>query len=83
MKLGDIEFDGSIKALKPCRRCGCVAGEIHQSKGPHGNKLICAGCNNFHSWLPLDHPKAILPPPKPNWSPDPDDIIDMGDLFEE
>jgi len=82
MKLGDIEFDGSIKALKPCRRCGCVAGEIWPPKGPHGNMLRCAGCGSFHNWLSPTHPKAILPEAKAPWVPQEDDIIDRGDLFE-
>jgi hypothetical protein len=82
MKLADIEFDGSIKALKPCRRCGCAMGEIHPPKGPHGNMLRCAGCGNFHNWLSPTHPKAILPEPKRPWVPHEDDLIDEGDLFE-
>ena len=82
VKLGDIDFDGSAKALKPCVRCGCVAGEIWPQKGPHGNMLRCAGCGSFHGWLSPKHPKALLAPPKANWSPDPDDVIDRGDLFD-
>lgn len=82
MKLADIEFDNSTKALRPCRRCGCVVGEIHPPKAPHGNMLRCAGCGSFHGWLSPKHSKAILPVPKSPWVPDDNDIIDRGDLFE-
>ena len=82
MKLGDIDLDGSSKALKPCVRCGCVAGEIWPQKGPHGNMLRCAGCKSFHGWLSPAHPKAMLLPSKFPWVPSDDDVIDRGDLFE-
>ena len=83
LKLGTIQLDGSKKALRPCRRCGCiVAGIYPQVGGQPGNKLICDGCNNFHGWLSPNHPKAILAPVKAGWRPSNDDVIDHGDLFE-
>jgi len=82
LKLAEIDFDRSTRALKPCIRCGCVLGEIHPPKGPHGNMLRCAGCGSFHGWLSPNHPKAILEPQKIGWVPNDDDIIDRGDLFE-
>lgn len=83
MKLGEINFDGSTKALKPCVRCGCIVGEIWPPKGPHGNMLRCGGCKNFHGWLSPNHPKSILALPKSPWAPSDDDVIDRGDLFDE
>jgi hypothetical protein len=81
-KLGTIDLDGSIRALVPCRRCGCVLAGIYPSVGGQpGNKLVCEGCNSFHGWLSPNHPKAILPPPKHAWVPSDDDVIDRGDLF--
>ena len=59
MKLGDIELDGSAKALIPCRRCGHNWAWIYPPVGgQHGNKLVCKECNNFHNWLSPNHEKA-------------------------
>ena len=59
MKLGEIDLDGSAKALHPCRRCGCEAAWIYPPVGGQpGNKLVCQGCNGFLSWLSPHHPKA-------------------------
>lgn len=82
MKLADIDFDSSAKALVPCRRCGCIAGEVWPSKGGQpGNMLRCAGCGSFHGWLSPSHPKFIGPKEKPAWRPSDDDVIDLGDIL--
>ena len=83
MKLGQINLDGSGKALVPCRRCECAVADIYPPVGGQpGFKLICADCDSFHAWLSPTHPKApILPSGHPPATED-DDVIDMGDLFE-
>ena len=83
MKLGQINLDGSTKALVPCRRCGCALADIYPSVGGQpGNKLVCAGCDSFHGWLSPKHPAAILQNQKAPWVPQDDDLIDRGDLFD-
>ena len=80
-RIGTITLDGSCKALVPCRRCGCVvAGMYPPVGGQPGNKLICDGCKSFHAWLSPNHPMAVVQS-KTAWAPDPDDVIDRGDLF--
>ena len=82
-KIGEIKLDGSCKALKPCRRCGCDMADMYPPVGGQpGNKLICQGCRTFCSWLSPNHPKAIIAPPPTPWSPSDDDVLDRGDLFE-
>jgi hypothetical protein len=49
--MNKISLDGRLKSLKPCRKCGCVEGQIHPSVGPHGYAIRCDGCGFFLGWL--------------------------------
>ncbi len=52
MELDLIRLDGSVPALRPCRRCGGDMGRIVPPAGPHNNGVRCVTCERHLGWLP-------------------------------
>lgn len=48
-----IQLDGSVPALRPCRKCGGAEGRLTAPKGPHNNGVRCADCGLHLGWLPV------------------------------